>query len=84
MEEILSYVGEHDPAAALALVGAIEESAAILADFSQAGRPGRIEGTRELVIVASPYIVAYRIQRRSGSVQVLAVRHAARRWPTQF
>jgi len=32
----------------------------LLADHPAMGRPGRIAGTRELVIVRYPYIVAYR------------------------
>lgn len=84
IDEILIYLGEHDPATAIALVDDIQERVAILAEFPEAGRPGRIDGTRELLIGSSPYIVAYRVQRRRERVQILAVRHAARRWPTQF
>lgn len=47
-----------------------------LAEFPQTGRPGRVSGTRELVIVGTPYIVAYRIK---VSIQILAVLHAKRR-----
>jgi len=43
------------------------------------GRPGRVDGTRELVITHTPYIVAYRIH--GNEIQVLAVIHAARLWP---
>jgi hypothetical protein len=33
----------------------------VLRRLSRSGRPGRVEGTRELVITLAPYIVAYRI-----------------------
>lgn len=41
------------------------------------GRPGRILGTRELVVV--PYVIPYRV--RQGRLEVLAVLHGSRRWP---
>ena len=43
------------------------------------GRPGRIEGTRELVISRLPYIVMYRVLRER--VLILNIVHGARRWP---
>jgi toxin ParE1/3/4 len=46
------------------------------------GRPGRVKGTRELVIVGTPYIVAYRI--KGDAVQVLRVLHGAQKWPQGF
>ena len=46
------------------------------------GRPGRINGTRELVITGTPYIVPYRVQE--GIIQILRVYHGARRWPDQL
>ena len=47
-----------------------------------AGREGRVAGTRELVIRGTPFIVAYRVVR--NEVHVLAVMHAARKWPDEF
>jgi toxin ParE1/3/4 len=43
------------------------------------GRPGRVPGTRELVIPKTPFIVPYRLQRKV--IQILRVYHGARRWP---
>jgi len=50
-----------------------------LADFPESGRPGHVEGTRELVIHRTPYIAAYRIA--GDTVRILRVLHGARRWP---
>ena len=47
--------------------------------FPNSGRQGRIEGTRELVIQHTPYIVAYRIL--DGTVRILRVLHGAQQWP---
>jgi len=46
--------------------------------FPEAGRPGRIPGTRELVIVPTPFLVAYRIHR--GKIEILSLLHGARKW----
>jgi plasmid stabilization system protein ParE len=53
-----------------------------LARFPEMGRPGRIEGTRELVISRTPYIAAYRIL--GGTVQILRVLHGAQQWPEEM
>jgi plasmid stabilization system protein ParE len=47
--------------------------------YPTAGRPGRIPGTRELVIAPTPFLIAYRIRR--GAIEILALLHGARKWP---
>jgi toxin ParE1/3/4 len=42
-------------------------------------RPGRIPGTRELVIDTLPFLVPYRV--KNGDIQVLRVFHTARELP---
>ena len=46
------------------------------------GRPGRVLGTRELVVPDTPYIIPYRI--RGERLELLAVCHGRRKWPTRF
>jgi toxin ParE1/3/4 len=46
------------------------------------GPPGRVAGTRELIVAGTPYIVAYRVA--ASQVDALAVIHASRRWPQAF
>jgi len=48
----------------------------------EAGRRGRIPGTRELVIDATPFLVAYRMRR--GHIEILSLLHGARKWPEEF
>ncbi len=78
-EAIFDYIEADSPQAAATVDDRIGSQVETLARFPQSGRPGRIEGTRELVISRTPYIVAYRIQ--GDSVRVLRVLHGARRWP---
>ena len=53
-----------------------------LADFPLSGRDGRVDGTRELVIPGTQYIVAYRVV--DSGVEILAIMHGARQWPEKF
>jgi len=53
-----------------------------LAMFPMSGRPGRVAGTRELVISNTPFIVAYAVE--DDRVVVLAVYHGAKQWPEEF
>jgi toxin ParE1/3/4 len=50
----------------------------ILRNAPDCGRPGLREGTRELVVPGTPYIVVYR--NRGHAVQVLHVFHARQDW----
>jgi toxin ParE1/3/4 len=83
LASLRAYIAEDDPAAAqrvvLRIIHSIED---LLAGQPQAGRPGRVPGTRELVVPRTSYIVPYRI--RDKRIQVLRVYHRARRWPEGF
>lgn len=81
-DEIIDYIAEDNPLAALEQGDEIENQVAGLLDNRHQGRPGRIKGTRELVIVRTPYIVAYRTKKEA--IQILRVLHGARHWPERF
>jgi addiction module RelE/StbE family toxin len=53
-----------------------------LATFPMSGRPGRVLGTRELVISNSPFVVAYSIEKER--VVILALYRGAQQWPELF
>ncbi|MFI5088676.1 MAG: type II toxin-antitoxin system RelE/ParE family toxin [Terriglobales bacterium] len=79
LEAHAQYIARDNPAAARRVVAAIERAVAQVADYPALGRPGRVEGTRELVVHGTPYIVPYRVLGQT--VQILRVFHAARKWP---
>ncbi len=81
--EIADQIYQDDPAAARRVVRAIRQTAAKLARNSRIGRPGRVDGTRELVTSRYPsYIIAYKID--PDAVRILAIVHTSRRWPAEF
>lgn len=60
----------------------IEAKVEGLTQFPEMGRPGRIEGTRELVISGTPCIAAYRIH--GDAIRILRVLHGVRKWPDEM
>jgi toxin ParE1/3/4 len=79
---IFMWVARDDPQAAADVDERIEEAARRLIDFPNSGRPGRIEGTRELVIARTPYVAPYQLV--GDTVRILRVIHGARMWPSSF
>ncbi len=79
---IQDHIARDNPAAAYRLATTIRQQVRQLTDHPQLGRPGRLDGTRELVISDTPYLVPYRIS--DHPVEILAVYHGARRWPERF
>jgi len=51
----------------------------LLATQPAMGRPGRVTGTRELVIPDTGFIIPYRV--RAGRLELIAVFHGRQRWP---
>jgi len=83
LTSLRACIAEDDPAAARGVVLHIMHNIEqLLPDNPQMGRPGRVSGTRELVIPKTPFIVPYRLQR--NIIQILRVYHGARRWPESF
>jgi plasmid stabilization system protein ParE len=77
--EIGLYIEARNPAAAARAIGAITTRVDELSREPGRGRPGRIRGTRELVVVGTPYIVAYLVH--ANEIEVLTVQHGRQRWP---
>jgi addiction module RelE/StbE family toxin len=75
---IADYISDDNPDAALALVEEIQGKVAQLPAHPKRCRPGRVEGTRELVVRPN-YIVVY--TETAAAVTVLRVLHAAQMWP---
>jgi toxin ParE1/3/4 len=83
-EQAFYFIAEDNVTAALAIAEKILDMTEMLAVHPHAGRPGRIAGTRELVITDSPFILAYGIDSAEDVIWVYAIYHGRRRWPERF
>jgi toxin ParE1/3/4 len=82
LDQIQDFIAHDSPIAAHKLAtDLMRRTDKLLAANPKAGRTGRAQGTRELVISGTPYIVVYRVR---DLVEVVAVVHGAREWPDNF
>lgn len=74
-----AWIARDNRSAATAVVLRIVRAASHLERQPGIGRPGRVPGTRELVVPETMFIVPYRV--REDVVEILRVYHTARKWP---
>ena len=79
LEGIAEYLFEKSPRNATQLIRKIYEAPSSLKNYPNLGRPGKKEGTRELVIAPLPYIVVYQIM--GDAMYILRILHGAQDWP---
>ena len=82
LDDEATYVAADDTAAARLVVKRVLDAVAMLAEQPGLGRPGRVPGTRELIVPKTLYIVPYRV--RGETVEVLRVFHTSRRLPERW
>lgn len=84
LDDEARYIERQNPEAARDVVARIYQAIELLGDNPAIGRPGRVPGTRELVVPRSHYIVPYRVSSRLQRVEILRVFHASRRLPKRW
>lgn len=82
LRDIFSYITEENPHVAKRLLAKIRGRAVLLQNNPDLGRADRVDGTRELVLNGTQYILPYRV--KDNQIQILAVFHGARLWPDNF
>ena len=75
----LDYIAQDNPLAAADQDDEIERQIDALQEHPKLGRPGRVKGTRELVISRTPFIVAYRL--KAQRIEIIRFLHGAQSWP---
>jgi toxin ParE1/3/4 len=78
---IVEGLAEVNPTAAGRMNEAILSRVAQLQAMPRIGRLGRVEGTRELLVTRTPYLVIYDYAQDKDRAEILRVIHHARRWP---
>jgi len=79
-EDAVNHIAEADPLIAIEQLDRIEEQVDMLLQQPKLGRPGRVKGTRELVISRTPFIAIYHL-RDTQHVEILRLMHSAQAWP---
>ncbi|MDR2892804.1 MAG: type II toxin-antitoxin system RelE/ParE family toxin [Deltaproteobacteria bacterium] len=78
----LTRIAEEDEAAAKRIALIVKSRVESLEQFPESGRPGRIPGTRELVISGLPYLLPYRM--RGKVIEILRFFHTAQKPPNRW
>ena len=82
LDEAIEYIAQEDEEAAKTISDHIHARVESLQEQPYQGRPGRIFGTRELVIGKYPFIVPYKVE--SAEIQILRVFHTSQRLPDSW
>jgi plasmid stabilization system protein ParE len=76
LDDEATYIAVDDGAAARLVVKRVLDAVSMLAEQPGLGRPGRVPGTRELIVAKTRHIVPYRV--RGEAVEILRVFHTLR------
>ncbi len=75
---VRDYIAQDSPGSAADIAARIVEAVERLALYPNLGRPGRIAGTRELVVPGTPYLIPYRIV--GSRIELIAVFRGRQCW----
>jgi toxin ParE1/3/4 len=75
LQHLSDYLKDHHPHYQEPTLRKVFAAVQSLKEWPHRGRPGREEGTRELLFPPLPYIAVYRV--RGDSIEVLRIYHGA-------
>jgi toxin ParE1/3/4 len=81
LERICDYIAQSRPESARRVAQTVVERIGTLETFPHLGRPGRVQGTREIVFPPLPFVAVYEVLDAHDEVRVLRVLHGAQQWP---
>nr|WP_085745442.1 type II toxin-antitoxin system RelE/ParE family toxin [Pseudomonas sp. R45(2017)] len=78
LADIFKYIEQHNTNASISLRNKVGAAAQRLSSIPYGFRPGRVPGTREMVIHPN-YLLVYRV---NGHIKILRVLHARQKYPS--
>ena len=82
LADLRAYIARGRPDAAAGTATTLLAAVDRLAALPNLGRPGRVSGTRELVVPGTPYVIPYRL--RGDRLEIIAEFHGRQRWPKRL
>jgi toxin ParE1/3/4 len=82
LAHLRAYIARENPGAAARTATTLLSAVDRLAALPNLGRPGRVAGTRELVVPGTRYVIPYRV--RGERLEIIAVFHGRQRWPKRL
>jgi toxin ParE1/3/4 len=79
LKQAYEFIAIDNPDAAVEVVIKIRAATEKLEAFPNLGKTGRVEGTRELIIANTPYLLVYRVKGKT--VEIVRVLHSSKRYP---
>lgn len=70
LERVSDYLFKYTPSRAGELVATLYSAPDVLLRFPHRGRPGRVPGTRELVLTPLPYLIVYCVREDGHNTTV--------------
>ena len=84
LDQEAEYIAKDNPKAAQIIVQRIDNTISLLRDNPSLGHPGRLPGTRELVIPETRYIVPYRVHPQLQRIEILHIFHTSKKRPERW
>jgi toxin ParE1/3/4 len=80
-DSLIDYIANENPVAAIDQDEKIEVQTDQLISYPELGKPGSKQGTRELVISRTSFVVVYRIKPKAKRVEIMRVLHTSQQRP---
>lgn len=82
LHELVRYIARDSPRNARLVRDRITDAFRRLGQYPESGRPGRVDGTRELVIPRTAHTAAYRVT--GNTLESISIIHESQQWPTEL
>ena len=81
LDDHIRFVAQDSLAAAFQVQDRILAAARKIAEFPGRGRPGRLAGSREIVVARTSCLIVYTVA--AERIDILRIMHGARQWPLE-